>query len=128
MAIITGLSGAIEVRIQKPPFKAVKPVFFDEYAKLGVRDERMECTRCLIPENTPYAIYVVVKAPFKFEKSLGLRIKIIDEATNREIFSEKYEKDCEGTKDQIIQIEKVGEGKNEAQFSMNALPSGKIAP
>lgn len=93
MAIIIGPSGKIQVRIQKAPFYIAEPVFFDEYAKIGVRDDKMECIRCLIPENTTYAIYVVVKAPFKFEKWLGLRIRMIDEATNREILSEKYEKD-----------------------------------
>jgi hypothetical protein len=126
MAILSGPSGEIQVRIQKAPFDTAELVFFDEYAKIGVRDDNMECTRSLIPENTTYAIYVVVKAPFKFEKWLGLRIKMIDEATNREFLSEKYEKDCKGTKDQIIQIERVGQDKNEVQFSMSALPSGNI--
>jgi hypothetical protein len=128
MAILSGPSGEIQVRIQKAPFDTAEPVFFDEYAKIGVQDDRMKCTRCLVPENTTYAIYILVKAPFKFEKWLGLRIKVIDEATNREILNERYEKDSMGTKDQIIQIEKVGQGKNAVQFSMNALPLGNIVP
>jgi hypothetical protein len=128
MAILSGPSGEIQVRIQKEPFDVAEPVFFDEYAKIGVRDDEMECTRYLVPETTAYAIYILVTAPFKFEKWLGLRINMIDEATNCEILSERYEKDCMGIEDQIIQIEGVDQGKNASQFSMNALPPGNIAP
>jgi hypothetical protein len=128
MAIISGPSGPIQVRIRKAPFDAAKPMFFDEYAQLGVRDDKMKCSRCLIPEDMTYSIHVVVKSSFKFEKWLGIRIKIIDEARNCEILNEKYEKDSKGTTDQIIEIEKVGQGNNAVNFSMNTLPSGNIVP
>ena len=89
----------------------------------------MECIRHLVPENTTYAVHIVVKTPFEFGKWVGLRIKIIDEATDGEILSEKFEKkDCKKSKDQIIQIEKVGQGRNAVQFSMNALSSGNTVP
>jgi hypothetical protein len=83
----------------KEPFDVAEPLFFDEYAKIGVRDHTMECTRFLGLENTTYAIYILVKAPFKFEKWLGLRINVIDEETNCEILSERYGKDCMGIED-----------------------------
>jgi hypothetical protein len=107
------------------PFSTVELVFLDEYAKTGVRDDNMECTRYIVPIlYTTYTVYIDVKSNFKFGKRLGLRIKMFEEETNHEINSEKFEK-----KDgKIIQIEKVCQAKNVIHVSMNALSSGNTAP
>jgi len=95
MVVITSPSGDIEVQVQKPFADAAQSEFFQEYAKLGVRESDDDCkrTRYIVPETTIYAILIKLEKGFCFGKYPRVWILLHDEATGEEIFNQTFPKD-----------------------------------
>jgi len=112
MVIITSPRGDIQVQVQKPFADAAQSEFFQEYAKLGVResDDDLKRTRYIVPETNTYAILIKLKKGFYFGKYPRVWILSHDEATGEEIFSQTFPKDGAHRtlkSDQVILIDSI---------------------
>lgn len=68
MAILETPSGEIEVRLEKTGPNFTEPTYFDEYVQAGVREDQKATTitRYIVPEDTTYAVEIVVKKGYNF--------------------------------------------------------------
>lgn len=140
MAILKRMSGEIEIRLRKPPFDTIEPVYFDEYASCTVRETPWdgERTRYVVPEDTAYAMEIIVKKGYRFSKKwTGFAIRVEDLATNRQIYNRLPEKACEKDvliTDQVILIDTVdsavvnGELRFGPELTFQAMSPGKFIP
>ncbi|XMA12207.1 hypothetical protein WAI453_004998 [Rhynchosporium graminicola] len=91
MAILKCPSGEVEIRLRGTRPKNFKIAYFDEYEEVKVKEYsgKSRCTRYIIPEDTRYAIEVILKSGFHLGDCEGVRIKIYDKATDNFIGQKK---------------------------------------
>ncbi|CZT50189.1 uncharacterized protein RSE6_11129 [Rhynchosporium secalis] len=91
MAILKCPSGEVEIRLRGTRPKNFKIAYFDEYEEVKVKEYsgKSRCARYIIPEDTRYAIEVILKSGFHLGDCEGVRIKIYDKATDNFIGQKK---------------------------------------